>query len=67
MAIADIEPPIWRRLQVPAAIKLPKLHLVLQAAFGWENRHLHEFVIGRKRYGPPVNEEYPVEGARCGL
>lgn len=61
VTLDDIEPPIWRRLQVPLAIKLPKLHLVLQAAFGWDNCHLHEFVMGKKRYGPPVNEEYPVE------
>ena len=60
VTISDINPPIWRRLQVPATIKLPKLHLVLQAAFGWENSHLHEFVVGKKRYGPPVNEEYKV-------
>jgi hypothetical protein len=29
-----IEPPIWRRIQVPTSITLPKLHTVLQAAMG---------------------------------
>jgi hypothetical protein len=46
-----IEPPIWRRIQVPTSITLPKLHTVLQAAMGWTNSHLHSFAIGGKHYG----------------
>ena len=45
---------------------LAELHEVIQAAFGWWNCHLHEFEIGRARYGtpdpdwdfgPPTNDE----------
>lgn len=46
-----IEPLIWRRLQVPTSITLPKLHDVLQAAMGWTDSHLHSFEIGGKHYG----------------
>lgn len=39
------EPPVWRRIAVPANMKLPRLHDILQAAFGWSGDHLHEFVL----------------------
>jgi hypothetical protein len=45
-SIDRIEPQIWRRLVVPLDFSLRDLHLVLQAAFGWMNAHLHEFEIG---------------------
>ena len=53
VTIKHIEPPIWRRLQVPADIKLAALHDVLQTAFGWTDSHLHQFVIGDVFYGLP--------------
>lgn len=43
VTLADIRPPIWRRLQVPADLTLDLLHLVIQAAMGWENYHMHVF------------------------
>lgn len=49
-------PTIWRRLLVPGEIKLSKLHLIFQAAMGWEDYHLHIFEIGESRYGVPHQE-----------
>ena len=51
VTLADIEPPVWRRLIVPGPWRLGQLHLVIQAAFNWWNYHLHEFRIGGLRYG----------------
>ena len=51
ISLAEIEPTIWRRLLVPADWTLDQLHLGIQAAFGWANYHLHEFLIGGLRYG----------------
>jgi pRiA4b ORF-3-like protein len=51
VSIGRIEPQIWRRLLVPLGFNLRELHLVLQAAFGWTNAHLHEFEIGGLRFG----------------
>ncbi len=51
ISLLAIQPQIWRRLLLPSRITLPKLHLVLQAAMGWTNSHLHHFVIGDNRYG----------------
>lgn len=53
VALADIEPAIWRRLEVPWSWRLDQLHLGIQAAFNWWNYHLHEFRAGGLRYGDP--------------
>ena len=52
VSLLHTRPPIWRRLLVPANISLAALHAVLQIAFDWQDCHLHEFRIGRQRYGP---------------
>jgi diadenosine tetraphosphate (Ap4A) HIT family hydrolase len=43
VTLRAIHPPIWRLLQVPGRATLHQLHLVLQAALGWENYHLYQF------------------------
>lgn len=50
--LKEVKPKVWRRILVPETITLLKLHMVIQAAFGWTHAHLHEF-IGRdgQRYG----------------
>jgi pRiA4b ORF-3-like protein len=53
IGIEGISPAIWRRLQVPSDFTLGELHLVLQAAFGWSNSHMHEFVLGGVHYSRP--------------
>lgn len=53
IALREVEPPIWRRVQVPADITLPRLHRVFQIVMGWTDSHLHEFTIAGRRYGQP--------------
>jgi hypothetical protein len=53
VTLRHIEPPVWRRIEVPADIKLGKLHKVLQIAMGWTNSHLHAFRVGQASYGIP--------------
>jgi hypothetical protein len=48
------DPEIWRRILVPAAIPLDRLHETLQAAMGWQNHHLHEFSAGTGPDGRPA-------------
>ncbi|AOS83456.1 hypothetical protein BIU88_04450 [Chlorobaculum limnaeum] len=51
VSLLGAEPAVWRRVRVPGDTHLRLVHLVLQMAMGWENRHLHEFVSAdRKRY-----------------
>jgi hypothetical protein len=58
ITLKGMKPPIWRRVSVPSDITLAGLHYVIQRAMGWEDCHLHEFVIGGKRYGPAEAEEF---------
>lgn len=51
VTLADIRPPIWRRLQVPADLTLDRLHLAIQTAMGWENYHMHLFTTPAGDYG----------------
>jgi len=56
--LRDVEPRVWRRLLVPASVRLHRLHRVFQAAMGWEDCHLHSFQVGEDRYGMQF-DEYP--------
>lgn len=53
VTLAEIRPPVWRRVRVPADLRLDRLHAVLQAAMGWGDLHLHQFVAGGRSYGDP--------------
>lgn len=46
VTLEDIEPAVTRTIQVPADIRLDRLHLTIQAAMGWQNAHLYQFCIG---------------------
>ncbi|HWG61913.1 MAG TPA: plasmid pRiA4b ORF-3 family protein [Streptosporangiaceae bacterium] len=47
------DPPVWRRVIIPAAYSLDRVHAVIQAAMGWQDCHLHAFRVGDASYGPP--------------
>ncbi|MEU9800353.1 hypothetical protein [Streptomyces sp. NPDC051000] len=51
-----MHPPIWRRPQVPADLKLARPHLSIQTATGWENHHMHLFTTPAGDYGPRHSE-----------
>lgn len=53
ISLKDIRPPIWRRVQVQSSTTLSDLHLIIQAAMGWYNCHLHSFDIQGIEYGKP--------------
>jgi hypothetical protein len=53
IALQDIEPTVWRQIQVWEDITMGKLHDILQVVMGWEDYHLHEFMIGRRLYSVP--------------
>lgn len=53
ITLKDSKPPIWRRVDVPDTITLPKLHAVIQTAMGWQDYHLHQFIVGGTYYSVP--------------
>ena len=55
--LREIQPPIWRRVQVWEDATLAQLHHSLQIVMGWEDCHLHQFEIGRRIYSVPDPED----------
>ena len=53
VTLDDVEPPVRRVLDVPAEIRLDRLHTALQAALGWADYHLWEFRAGDVGWGIP--------------
>jgi hypothetical protein len=43
--LLEVPSPIWRVFQVPSTYTFWDLHVALQDAMGWEDRHLHEFKV----------------------
>ena len=56
--LLDVQPSVWRSVVVPTTITLPKLHMAIQHAMGWTNSHLHEFVIGGRRYTDYLEDDW---------
>ncbi len=61
VVLRDVEPTVARVIDVPASSSLPELHELLQAALGWTNSHLHQFVTPQATYGMviPGEEMWP--------
>jgi hypothetical protein len=60
LSLEGILPEVWRRIHVPADFTLAQLHRVIQAAMGWQNYHLHEFIVSGRTYGIP-DPDFDVE------
>jgi hypothetical protein len=56
--LRGISPPIWRRVVVSSDATIQDLHTVIQATMGWENIHLHRFLIRGHWYDVP--DQYAV-------
>jgi hypothetical protein len=44
-------PPVWRRVLVPAGIRLHRFHDVIQAVVGWSDYHMHVFSAEAAQFG----------------
>jgi hypothetical protein len=64
VTLLGTDPPIWRRLLVPADLTLDPLHHAPQVIVGWEDCPLHEFRIGQQRFGTPDPMERGFGGSR---
>ncbi len=53
VTLTDLQPPIWRRIQVRGDTTLAELHRILQCTLGWTDTHLHQFIIRGEHYGVP--------------
>jgi len=62
VSLHDAKPPVWRRLEIPSAMTLDRVHAVLQIAFGWYDVHLHSFETVCGEFGVPDGEDWADEG-----
>lgn len=46
VTLADVRPPAWRRITVRGDLSLERLHAVFQTAMGWQDAHLHKWIVG---------------------
>lgn len=56
VTLLDSKPPIWRRLLLSGDTKLSELHDIIQAAMGWYDSHLHQFIINNVYYSVPFDD-----------
>ncbi|MGM0508720.1 MAG: plasmid pRiA4b ORF-3 family protein [Fusobacteriota bacterium] len=67
ITLRDIEPKIWRVIEIPANYTFFDLNVAIQGAVGWKGYHMHEFQVRDKmlndilRIGVPsdLNDELP--------
>jgi hypothetical protein len=57
ITLLDVDPAIWRRIEIPASATLKTLHDVIQRAMGWFDYHLHHFDVGGILYGVPSPDD----------
>ncbi|MDX9760321.1 MAG: DUF1186 domain-containing protein [Bacteroidota bacterium] len=62
IGLQEVEPEVWRRIQVPAWYSLWDLHVAIQDAMGWQDSHLHSFTLP-DRFGEDVLFGIPLEDA----
>jgi hypothetical protein len=58
VSMEGADPLVWRRLELPSAMTLDRVHEVLQKVFAWEDMHLHAFETAYGEFGPP-GEPHP--------
>ena len=58
ITLQDSKPPIWRRVLVKATTTLFELHEIIQITMGWDNYHLHQFIIDNEYYATPHPDDW---------
>lgn len=61
ITLQDIEPPIWRTIQIPSTCTFWDLHSYIQDAFGWTNSHLFSFTYTDSFSDEPIILGNPLE------
>ena len=63
--LQELEPKIWRRIDMPLSATLEALHEAIQMTMGWTFSHLREFDIDGRCYGDPSFREFDDEPVIC--
>jgi hypothetical protein len=49
--LRNVEPAVWRHVEIESGAKLPDVSRALLTAMGWTDSHLHAFRAGARAYG----------------
>ena len=63
--LREIEPTLWRRVDVPLTCTVQALHDIIQITVGWTDSHLFEFVVGGRVYSEPLPDDEFFERKVC--
>ena len=55
--LREIQPALWRHVDVPLTSTLLALHDIIQVSVGWTDSHLFEFVVGDRVYSEPLPDD----------
>ncbi|RWR07763.1 plasmid pRiA4b ORF-3 family protein [Siminovitchia fortis] len=55
VTLMHMSPPVWRRLQVDSSMTFYQMHEIIQAAFDWDDYHLHAFMM-KKSSGRNIHQ-----------
>jgi hypothetical protein len=58
ITLDGVKPAVLRRIEVPFAIRIDRLHLTIQAAMGWTNSHLYELRAGDVGWSTPYPDMF---------
>jgi hypothetical protein len=61
IALADTDPLVWRRVEVPEHYSFWDLHVAIQDAMGWNDTHLHEFLAVHPKSRRVVRIGIPID------
>jgi hypothetical protein len=64
ITLLDVDPAIWRRIEVPANFTLEGLHDVIQIIMSWTDSHLHHFQLGDAMYGVAAPDDPEMNDGR---
>jgi hypothetical protein len=64
ITLLDVDPAIWRRIELPASMTLEDLHGIIQILMGWADYHLHHFQLGASMYGVPSPDDSEMNDGR---
>ena len=59
VTLQDVDPPVWRRIQVPENYTFWDLHVAIQDSMGWLDHHLHEYLLPGQSIDEPIRIGIP--------
>jgi hypothetical protein len=67
ISLAEIDPPIWREVEVRSNATLHELHRIIQVIFTWQDYHLYDFRVSGRRFEAPDPEAESEDASRIQL